>query len=293
MATTIPASFLKLKQNLEISDLQSGTISTRQAAVREAMEDELKVLDSFLSGSYMRSTLIAPLKTADIDIFIVLAPEYYYNYNEGKNGGQAGLLDRVKSALKRKYPSTPKVSRNGQAVSITFTDFVVDVVPCFNREGGGYIIPDSIRQEWIGTNPKVHVEVSSTANKAHNNDLVPVIKMIKRWNKYSGDYFRSFHLEVLALKIFTNVTITNFSSGVRYFFDKAVPLMSVQVQDPAGYEDDIGKYITGEKIDEAKKKLELALSRAKKAEEFDKNGKVEQAVNEWMKIFGDYFPAYG
>src|SRR5690349_18186071 len=137
MALTISSSFLKLKQNLEITDLQAGTVSTRQQRVRSAMEDEFDVLDSFLSGSYMRSTLIAPLETADIDIFIVLDSKYYYNYNNGKNGGQAGLLDLVKRALIRTYPKSPKVSRNGQAVTITFTDFKVDVVPCFKRKGGG------------------------------------------------------------------------------------------------------------------------------------------------------------
>lgn len=35
MATTITQSFTKLKQNLEISDLQEETVSTRQTNVRE------------------------------------------------------------------------------------------------------------------------------------------------------------------------------------------------------------------------------------------------------------------
>jgi small multidrug resistance pump len=33
------------------------------------------------------------------------------------------------------YPKTPDISRNGQAVMITFTDFKVDVVPAFYRNG--------------------------------------------------------------------------------------------------------------------------------------------------------------
>lgn len=292
MAFTIQASFSKFKQNLEISDLQAGTVSTRQNSVREVVEEDLEVLDSFLSGSYMRNTLISPLKEADIDIFFVLDPKYYHHYN-GQNGGQSGLLDRVKNVLKRTYTNTPKISRNGQAVSITFTDFIVDVVPCFNRQGGGFLIPNSNSQTWISTNPKVHVSLSSDANKKHNFDFVPLVKMIKRWNKYNGTYFRSFHLEVLALQIFTNVTITDFPSGIRYFFDKAIPLMDVQVKDPAGYDDDVGRYINGEKIKEAKSKLETALNRALKAEEYARNDKIELAVNEWIKIFGDYFPAFG
>ena len=51
MATTISQSFLKLKENLEITGLQSQTVSTRQTNVREVVEAELDVLDSFLTGS--------------------------------------------------------------------------------------------------------------------------------------------------------------------------------------------------------------------------------------------------
>jgi hypothetical protein len=33
------------------------------------VSSEMEVLDSFLTGSYRRSTMIAPLSQADIDIF--------------------------------------------------------------------------------------------------------------------------------------------------------------------------------------------------------------------------------
>src|SRR5438093_816690 len=142
MAKTVQQAFEKLKQNLEITDLQASTVSTRQKSVREVVESDLTVLDSFLTGSYMRNTMIGPLKEADVDIFVVLDARYFHHYN-GQNGGQAGLLDLVKRTLKRTYTRTPDISRNGQAVTIRFDDFVVDVVPGFNRQGGGCLIPNS------------------------------------------------------------------------------------------------------------------------------------------------------
>src|SRR4051812_41255245 len=81
MATTIANSFSRLKQNLEITDLQASIVSTRQKNVRDAISSSLKVSSDFLAGSYMRDTLIAPLKEADIDVFIILDSEYYHNYN--------------------------------------------------------------------------------------------------------------------------------------------------------------------------------------------------------------------
>jgi hypothetical protein len=71
---------------------------------------------------------------------------------------------------------------------------------------------------WLSTDPKKHVEIFSQSNKVHSGDLVPLIKMIKSWNKGNGSFFRSFHLEVLALEALRNVTITDLPSGLRFFF---------------------------------------------------------------------------
>ncbi|QQS61525.1 MAG: nucleotidyltransferase [Candidatus Moraniibacteriota bacterium] len=295
MATTISQSFLELKKNLEITSPQVATISARQKGVRRVMEVGIDLIDpfSFLTGSYSRQTLITPLKEADIDIFFVLNSEHYHHFN-GQNGNQAGLLDYVRRTLKKTYTKTPDISRNGQAVTIRFDDFVVDVVPGFKRKGGGFLIPNSINQSWISTDPKKHVEIMSIANKAHNNDFVPLIKMIKAWNKNNGKYFSSFHLEVIALEVLEGIRISDFPSGVRYFFDKGRTLVAQKNLDPAGYGGDVGSYInTYEKIQEAVTKFQLAYDRAIKAEDYEARGYVKDAVDMWIKIFGDYFPTYG
>jgi hypothetical protein len=61
----------------------------------------------------------------------------------------------------------------------------VDVVPAFYRQGGGYLIPNTIEKRWIPTNSKVHETFMSNANAAHGSDLVPIVKMIKGWNRES------------------------------------------------------------------------------------------------------------
>ena len=128
MTTTIQQAFAQFRQNLEITGLQASTVSTRQQSVRDVMQAGLHVLDSFLTGSYSRNTMIAPLAEADIDIFFVLDGQYFQRYN-GQNGDQAGLLDLVKRTLRSTYTRTPDISRNGQAVTVRFDDFTVDVVP--------------------------------------------------------------------------------------------------------------------------------------------------------------------
>jgi len=288
MATTIKASFQTFRSNLEITSLQAATVSTRQRTVRDAVAAELDVLDSFLTGSYKRSTMIAPLSSADVDIVTVMDPKYY------KSDGQAWLLDKIKTALQNHYKTTLKISRNGQAVTITFNDFVVDVVPGFNRKGGGFLIPDSIKGRWISTDPKKHVDIWSDANAKHNGDLVPLIKMMKCWNREHSGLLRSFHLEAMLLELLNNVTISSFSSGARWLFDKMRAKVKQAVNDPSNYGGNLGDYLdTQQKIDDVVSRLETAYKRAVDAEDLEKQGKTAQAVEKWRLIFGDYFPAYG
>lgn len=287
MPTTIDAAFKKLQSNLEITSLQASTVSTRQKNVREVVEAGMTVLDSFLAGSYQRNTLIAPLASADIDIFIVLDPKHFVQ------DGQVKLLDQLRKVLLVTYTKTPKISRNGQAVTITFTDFKVDVVPCFNRNGGGFLIPDSTLNRWIPTNPKVHVDTWSAENKTHGGDLVPLLKLLKGWNRQS-DAMSSFHLETLAIAVLSGVTISNSWSGVRYVFDKGRERIPLKLADPAGYSDDVAAQVnTQEKIDAIVSALETARKRAVAAEAFAANGQVKAAFEKWQLIFGDYFPSYG
>jgi hypothetical protein len=122
----------------------------------------------------------------------------------------------------------------------------------------------------------------------------PILKMLKAWNRQIDRHFRSFHLEVLAWKIFDGITISNPWSGVRYFFENARSLVPVKLPDPVGYSPDVASYLhTQAHFDAAVSRLKPAHGRATKAEDLAKNGKSAEAFAEWRKIFGDYFPSYG
>jgi tRNA nucleotidyltransferase (CCA-adding enzyme) len=119
-------AFEELRSNLELTGLQETTVATRQNNVRTAVASQLSVVDDFLTGSYRRHTMIGPLKSADVDVLIVLDRGY-------KDRGPRAVLELVKKTLLDEYKTGTQISRNGQAVTITFSDFIVDVVPAFVR----------------------------------------------------------------------------------------------------------------------------------------------------------------
>lgn len=287
MASTIEEGFRKLRTNLEITGLQESTVSTRQQRIRALLEADFLVLDSFLGGSYRRSTMIAPLGEADIDIFVILDPRHY------APDGQQCLLEAVRRTLLKTYARTPKIRPDGHAVTITFTDFKVDVVPGFLRKGGGYLIPDSGQGRWIGTDPKRHVEIWSKANKQHDGALIPLIKMIKGWNKSRG-LLKSFHLETIVLHVLNGVQISNYPSGVRFVLDKTPNWLAAPLPDPAGFSKDIGAHLCRPlDIEAVRNRLAWAAARASEAEQLAAAGKVAAAFDKWSLLIPDYFPAYG
>jgi len=288
MAKNIPDSFSIFKSNLDIIDLHQSKISSRQLIVRGVLEEEFDVKQTFLSGSYSRNTIISPLKQAEIDVFVVLDPTYF------SEEGQVSLLDRVKRVLQKMYSESPEISKNGQAVTLTFSDFIINVIPAFNRQDGGYFIPDSIESKWIITDPKLHVALICEANSEHNGDLVPLIKMVKGWNRVINSPFSSFHLEVMVYQLLKNTEIQDYPMSLLYFFDEGRQYVRKQNLDPAGYGGDIGSYIKARhRMEEAQRRFETAYKSAYKAIYYWKNAHAENSINEWRKIFGNYFPAYG
>jgi predicted nucleotidyltransferase len=287
MVKSVAEAFRVLRSNLEITDLQEQTVSGRQQAIREVLQQDFAVKETFLTGSYRRSTMIAPLKEADVDIFVVLDVKYY------EEGGKKALLENVKRSLRRTYTKTPDIRPDGSAVTITFTDFKADVVPSFFRKGGGYLIPSLELNRWISTDPKKHVELWSASNKAHNGDLVPLIKMMKGWNK-SRSLFKSFHLETIILAALDGVTITDYQSGMWFVFNKAIGMVQRKLADPAGYSDDVGAHVdTHAKIKLLVDRLTWARDRAWEAISLERSGNAAGAIDRWRLILPNHFPAYG
>jgi len=287
LPTTIEQGFETLRRRLEITGLQESVISTRQQGIRESVSATMMVLDSFLIGSYRRNTMIAPLQEADVDIVILLAEPHF-------QAGPIGVLDLVRNVLKRSFPTTRDISKDGQAVTIEFSDFHVDVVPAFPWEQGSILIPDSTRNKWIMTNPKKHIEIWSYANRIHGGMLIPLTKMLKCWNREKGMPLRSFHLETLTLNVLCNIPVLDFPSSIRYVFEKTLSNIPVFSQDPSGVSGNVGDYLdTIPKIGEAVISLQNARDIAIEAERFGNIGFISQAYDKWRILFGRYFPSYG
>ena len=67
---TVDDAFRKFRSNLETTDTEDTTASSRQRKIRSQLDEAFDIISDFLTGAYRRHTKTKPLR--DVDIMIVL-----------------------------------------------------------------------------------------------------------------------------------------------------------------------------------------------------------------------------
>jgi hypothetical protein len=295
MATEIEKAFEEFASHLEITDKQESLVSDRRANVEKALREELVLHSSEepkVTGSWDRNTLTRYLSEGDVDMMVIL----HYGENKGWDNAEGTIkaLDRFKSILDEAYPDTDK-RRDVNCISMQFSEFRLDVVPAFRYKEGYYKIPDSVRKLWVKTNPFQFAEKITEVNTMMDGTFVPLIKMVKGWNREVGWPIRSFHLECMMYHHYSTYTQHySYSSMVKVFFENLASYLSNPCYDP----------IMGDRVDTyldnyaTKTKRTIAIEKAKKAAAAAKEAYEDQekypsvALSEWKSLMGEFFPAY-
>jgi hypothetical protein len=295
MATTIKESFRQYAANLNITNRQTTKVANCKNNMVAKLGAELTLHDekARVIGSWDRDTLTRYLSEGDVDVMVVL----HFSKNEGWNNadGTVRALSRFKAILDKAYPDTPcRVDRN--CVTMKLSDFRLDVVPAFRFKDGSYKIPDTHQKRWISTNPVAFADVITRVNKTLDGTFVPLIKMVKGWNREVGWPIKSFHLECILYNHYRSYTRSyTYSSTLKVFLEHLPTYLNSPCYDPA----------TGERVDQyldngaVPSDRAKAISKAQKAaalaiEAYGDEAKYPRvAIQEWKALLGEFFPAYG
>ncbi|MDT4995302.1 MAG: hypothetical protein QOC94_2759 [Actinoplanes sp.] len=280
-------AFAKLKRTLEITKAEEQLASRRHNEIRDHVCAHLQVVRHFLTGSYKRETKTKKLK--DVDIFFVI----------DSTGADADLRDltpdqalqRIADILKKKY-TTVTIGRRSCTIEFDTEEEIVsfDIVPAFDRDGGGYVIPDRISGQWVGTDPTVHAAKATAKNAACDGKWIPFVKMVKGYNREAGKPVRpSFLLEVMALDL-VKEPFGRYQDEMRWFLASAADRITDVWPDPAGLGPDVNSSMTSAEKQQAATALREALAIAETAIRLEDDGHERAAVEEWRKLFGWRMP---
>lgn len=154
----------------------------------------------YMVGSVGRHTAIRGV--SDLDMLFVLPDTLYSQYDGDDWNGQKELLKAVKKELQKRYPNS-ELRGDGQVVVITFTNYVVEVCPAFEKSDGSYTYPDSNNGgKWKRTDPLVEIGESEYMIEHTNNHFQYVCQMIRAWKNHIGFKMGGLLIDTLVHKFF-------------------------------------------------------------------------------------------
>ncbi|MGH9422758.1 MAG: CBASS oligonucleotide cyclase [Thermoanaerobaculia bacterium] len=294
MLTTAQA-FEKFRKRLELSDTEQKDAEKRNSEVRECIRNGFDIETDFLSGSYRRHTKTKPLK--DVDVMFVLGEKEKWR----RNKPPIDTLQAFEAQLLKTYTEKDQVEIGRRSVTTVFAKsyypdehegkvLSIDAVPALKIDGGVYEIPDKITKTWIKTNPDKHKEQATAKNKEMGGFWVPLVKMVKGWNRASGQPIKpSFLVEVMAEDLI-EPPFSTYPNEVRNFFAAAEANIDRTWPDPANLGPPVSDQMTPECVAAARKALQEAQRKVALAARAEATGRQGEALSLWREVLGDYFP---
>lgn len=270
----IQEQFGKFYENIKLTSLQREDAKKKYDGVCKKLHDhyypdtEYSGQTRLLIGSYGKHTHIRPAR--DVDVIFYMPDEKFNQYDDNQSNGQSQLLQDIKKILEEKYPNTP-IKAFGKVVILEFADTQhnVELLPAWENENGIFKIPNSENGgNWETFDPRKEIETIEKSDEKTGQTKM-LIRMIKKWSEQCSVKIKSYKIE--------QMVVSFFASTKKY--DKH----SILAKDFFIF------FHTNVSDENLKSHLNTALERAKKACEFESNNKLEQAVDEWKKIFGDDF----
>ena len=275
--STIRKSFEKFVSNIRLTSAQIEDAKKKYNGVCKKLhnhyypDSEYNGSTKLLIGSYGKRTNIRPPR--DVDVLFIMPDDKFNQYDDNKSNGQSQLLQAIKNILSEKYSTTEKIKGWGKVVLIQFAGGThnIELLPAWEKENGEFIIPNTENGGfWETWDPRAEIKKINDSDKKTNGKTRALIRMVKKWSENCSVKLKSFQIEENVADFFSsNDSDKEYSILVRDFF---------------GYFYDLAE-------GKVKSHLKTAHNRACKACDLENEGKIEEATDEWKKIFGSIFPS--
>lgn len=314
-------------------DLASGDVEKARKS-RDFLTDQItrmsKIVEYFPAlgseyiffGSFARKTKVKPLD--DIDILVPINPgtnsrEVNIGFNkymifvpdttsatwiftdDNNYLSSIKILNKIKSSLyavEHYQKAEIKRSSNiGIALSLLSYSWTFDIVPAVPVGNGGieyYLIPDG-KGNWMRTDPRRDRKSITDANQKHNGNLLPIIRLMKYWNKrhYPPKNIMPYYLETMLIEAFNSYTpMTNIKANISLAFELLASKITKSCPDPKGLGEDLDNSMSWENKIKVQTAANSMASYARNAINAENDNDHRSAMIWWKQIFSD-FPTYG
>ncbi|WP_028839983.1 nucleotide-binding domain-containing protein [Thermomonas fusca] len=212
---TVAEMFSEFLGNLAITNTE--TISARYGELTCALNKQFRDTESreantLQVGSFGRRTGINGI--SDLDILYIMPKSKWEDYNN--SGGQLKLLQDAKEAILNRYPTT-QVRVDRLVVTVTYTNFHVEVQPVFEQDDQSYKYPDTKNGgSWKITKPREEMKAVADMDVAKNANLRRLCKMVRAWKNKHGVSMGGLLIDTLAYNFLNSTTAYDTKSFLYY-----------------------------------------------------------------------------
>ncbi|WP_318458646.1 SMODS domain-containing nucleotidyltransferase [Photobacterium leiognathi] len=284
---TVTTDFESFLNNLQIKN--AGQISRRYGSITRRLNmyfrdgNESRTSNSLQVGSYGRYTGINGI--SDLDMLYILPPSLWDTYK--KNPYLA--LSHCKEQIRKTY-GTSKVKVDRNVVVVTFTDYVIEVVPTFKLADGKYLFPDTYKRNWPTCNPKAELDAFKLKNQERNKNLRRLSKMVRAWRERADVKMSGFLIDTLCYRFFDtntdydNKSYSSYDELTRDFF------YFLETQPDKEFYRAFGSLSNVTVYSKFQKKAKLARENCESAMNFRLLGNEAQCTLKYKAVFGRSFP---
>lgn len=293
MAWTVAAAFAQFEATIlpngpQITSLQPK-INTATGYLSRAFPPTsnmpLDLSRTKLIGSAAQGTLIRPVD--DIDLLAVFDDSSNI-WEDNYISNSHAFMQRIRGSFGSSHIQT--IGVRGQAVRLFYKSGAhVDIAPVFWATDGGYLLPSG-DGKWIRTDPDAQAQWFKTQDQRLSNHLLPMIRLLKRWNSIHGKQLKSYHLAVMVANVFGTLGANHADAAAKFFAWAPAYIDSL---DPAGYSGNLAANMSANARLTLRTRLAHAAQRANNAQAAALRGDHREAVRLWTIEFGSEFPAYG
>lgn len=283
---TVAEMFSEFLGNLAIAN--SDTISTRYGELTAALnkyfrDTESKEANTLQVGSFGRKTGINGI--SDLDMIYIMPKTRWDDYNTA--GGQLKLLQDAKEAILKRYPNT-QVRVDRLVVTVTYTNFHVEVQPVFEQDDQSYKYPDTKNGgSWKITKPRQEMKAVADLDDAKNCNLRRLCKMTRAWKNKHGVAMGGLLIDTLAYN-FLNAIDTYDKKSFLYYDELSRDFFKYLQEQPD--QDEYAAPGSRQRVKvkkrfqrKAKKAYDLCLKAIAAESQANVNDK-------WKKVYGRPFP---
>lgn len=281
--SSIDTGFDLLAKNTELSLGEYTSITQSQADIELVLTQQLGTFSTQLFGAFTRKTIVSPLPGCIVDMLVL------YRDIDVRYSFPSRTFAKLRDTLLSRYPAA-YVLEQRNAVMLPMKNFLFKIQPAYTLQHHNYMLPAEKFNDWVSYDVNAFNEIFVKENVRHKGKLIDIVRMMKTWNRVSGNLFNGYYLELLVTSVLSSYEIKGYSDALRHVFSAAIAEVVFQKHDPANIEFEIEGLNNIDSLITAMILLNKSYHLANQAILFERENNIEKALEVWNKVFLSAFP---